>query len=55
MGFLRTLACVIVIAAVALGDNLGSRHEVDLEKVRRIDEKKKLINFEQLIGGLIVP
>ena len=40
MGFLRTLACVIVIAAVALGDNLGSRHEVDLEKVRRIDEKK---------------
>ena len=51
MGFLRTLACVIVIAAVALGDNLGSRHEVDLEKVRRIDEKK----IDQLIGGLVVP
>merc|ERR1712179_573496 len=32
MGFLRTLACVTVITAVALGDNLGSRHGVDLEK-----------------------
>jgi len=32
MGFLRTLACVTVITAVVLGDNLGSRHDVDLEK-----------------------